>query len=213
LSDVGPARCWRSRPLRNRPDGAQRTLDRHRLACLEEVINDPGAGQLAFTALAPAPDGTLYAARPLTGEVVALTDSDGDHLPDTPSVVAEGLTLPNGLAYHDGALYISGGSHIYRLHGSQLETLVDDLPSGGGFWTGGIAVADRIYVARRACDFLRSRRPGRGAIPELRARRQRSPGVRRDRHLALPRSAFLGTRALSRGQRRDASSDRLTLTK
>ena len=107
----------------------------------------------------------MYAARPLTGEVVALTDSDGDHLPDTQSVVAEGLTLPNGLAYHDGALYISGGSHIYRLHGSQLETLVDDLPSGGGFWTGGIAVADRIYVATGApCDFCVPDDPARGAI-------------------------------------------------
>ncbi|MCZ2096625.1 MAG: hypothetical protein LC121_10225, partial [Anaerolineae bacterium] len=28
------------------------------MSCLEEVINDPSAGELAFTALAAAPDGT-----------------------------------------------------------------------------------------------------------------------------------------------------------
>ncbi len=82
---------------------------------MEEVINDPTLGELAFTALAAAPDGTLYAARPLAGEVWALADTNGDFLPDTPHLVADGLTLPNGLDYHDGALYISGGSHVYRL--------------------------------------------------------------------------------------------------
>jgi glucose/arabinose dehydrogenase len=136
-------------------------------ACLEEVINDPSAGELAFTALAVAPDGTLYAARPLAGEVLALTDTNGDLLPDTPQIVAEGLTLPNGLDYYDGALYISGGARVYRLQGGELETLVDDLPSGdGGFWTGGIAVSDgRIYVATGApCDFCAPDDSARGAI-------------------------------------------------
>jgi len=135
------------------------------LSCLEEVINDPVVGELGFTALAVSPDETLYAARPYTGEVIALTDTDGDLLPDTPRVVASGLTLPNGLAYHDGSLYIVGSSRIDRLTGENLETLVDDLPSGGGFWTGGIAVRDRIYVSTGApCDQCVSDDPARGAI-------------------------------------------------
>ncbi|HVU13711.1 MAG TPA: hypothetical protein VHD90_20685, partial [Phototrophicaceae bacterium] len=75
------------------------------LACLEEPISDPAQGELGFTALAVAPDGTLYAARPLAGEVVAVTDSDGDGLPNQVQVIASGLTFPNGLDYHDGALY------------------------------------------------------------------------------------------------------------
>ncbi len=137
------------------------------LACLEEPISDPAQGELGFTALAVAPDGTLYAARPLAGEVVAVTDSGGDGLPNQVQVIASGLTFPNGLDYHDGALYISGGAHVYRWQNGTLTTLVSDLPSGGGFWTGGIAVGDdgRIYVATGApCDFCVSPDPARGAV-------------------------------------------------
>jgi len=137
------------------------------VVCLQEAFNDPSLGELAFTALANAPDGTLYAARPTAGEIVALTDANSDGVFDSIKVVAEGLTLPNGLDYADGALYISGGSHVYRLRDGKLDTLVDDLPSGGGFWTGGIAVAadGRIDVATGAsCDFCASDDPMRGAI-------------------------------------------------
>jgi glucose/arabinose dehydrogenase len=135
--------------------------------CLESIIHDESAGELGFTSLAAAPDGTLYAARPLQGQILAITDSDDDGLPDSSRIVAENLTLPNGLAYHDGALYISGGVHIYKLIDEKIETLVDDLPSGGGFWTGGIAIGDdeRLYVATGApCDACQPDDPMRGAI-------------------------------------------------
>jgi glucose/arabinose dehydrogenase len=139
-----------------------------KLWCLERVYADPGAGELAFSALAVGDDGTLYAARPLDGEVYAFDHTDDDLLPDRPRLVVDGLTLPNGLAYHDGWLYISGGAHIYRWRDSSLETLVDDLPAGAtGFWTGGIVIGDdeRIYVATgAACDFCESADPERGAI-------------------------------------------------
>jgi glucose/arabinose dehydrogenase len=137
------------------------------IPCLEEVIHDPSLGELAFTALAVSPDNTLYAARPLAGQVLALDDSNDDYLPDTPHVVAEGLTLPNGLAYQDDTLYIAGGTHIYRLRNGALETLVHDLPTGGGFWTGGVAVGEdeRLYVATGApCDFCSYDGEGRGAV-------------------------------------------------
>ncbi|NWG15725.1 MAG: PQQ-dependent sugar dehydrogenase [Chloroflexi bacterium] len=137
------------------------------LWCLEEVIRDESAGELAFTALAAAPDGTLYAARPLYGQVLALTDGDGDGLPEAARLAAEGLTLPNGLAYYDGALYIAGGAFIYRLAGDAVEVLVDDLPSGAGFWTGGLTVGpdERLYVATGGpCDYCLPDDPARGAI-------------------------------------------------
>ncbi|MBC7814825.1 MAG: PQQ-dependent sugar dehydrogenase, partial [Burkholderiales bacterium] len=131
--------------------------------------------ELAYTALTTDDDGTLYATRPLTGQVFAFDDSNGDFLPDRPRLVAEGLTLPNGIAYHDGALYVSGGTHLYRiaLDSGQTETLVDDLPSGPtGFWTGDLTIGNivgdvRIYVGTGApCDFCDpdTADEGRGAI-------------------------------------------------
>lgn len=154
-------------PCVERPTSLSQPWIRAGTACLEQVIDDSSAGELSFTALAIAPDGTLYAARPLAGEVLALTDTNDDGLPDTPRVVADGLTLPNGLDYHDGALYIAGGAHVYRLSDDTLETLVDDLPTGTGFWTGGIAVGgdERLYVATGApCDFCIPDDEQRGTI-------------------------------------------------
>lgn len=123
-----------------------------RLFCLELVIDDEqGAGELAYTALVVGDDGTLYAARPLAGKVLALDDTDGDLLPDTARVIASGLTLPNALSWYDGALYIAGGAHVYRWQDGALELLIDDVPSGAGYWVGGIAVDEAgLYVATGA---------------------------------------------------------------
>ncbi len=137
------------------------------LFCPEGVIEEATAGELPFDALATAPDGTLYATRPLYGQVLAIRDSDGDHLPDTAEVVAEGLDLPNGLTYYDGALYIAAGAQIYRLRGEDLTLLVDDLPVGPGGWVGRLAVGpdQRLYVAVGAsCDFCIPANPELGAI-------------------------------------------------
>jgi glucose/arabinose dehydrogenase len=135
--------------------------------CLEDVIRDPDAGDLAFTALAAAPDGTLYAARPLRGEVLALTDSDGDGLPDQSQVVISGLTLPNGLAYHAGALYIAHGPYLDRWADGQRVTLVADLPVAPGGWAGGVVVGPdaRLYVSVGAgCDFCVPESDAAGAV-------------------------------------------------
>ncbi|MEZ4667629.1 MAG: PQQ-dependent sugar dehydrogenase [Anaerolineae bacterium] len=135
--------------------------------CAEQVIVDDSGGELGFTSLVASPDGSLYATRPLQGEVLRLTDLDGDGLPETPEVIAEGLSYPNGLAWFDGSLYITGGANIYRLRDGELTILVNDLPSGAGFWTGGIAVGDnqRMYVATGAtCDSCTQNEATRGAI-------------------------------------------------
>ncbi len=135
--------------------------------CAELVIHDESGGEMGFTSLVAAPDGTLYATRPLSGEVFALIDTDQDGLPDAPHVVAKELTLPNGLAYFDGALYISGGTHVYKLVNEEVTTLINDLPSGAGFWTGGISVGSdrRIYVGiGAACDSCQQTEADRGVI-------------------------------------------------
>ena len=136
--------------------------------CPEHVVHARDIEAFAFTALAVAPDGALYATRPLAGEVTRITDSDGDGLPDSMRTFVSGLTLPNGLAYHAGYLYIAGGAHLYRADESgAVETLIDDLPTGAGFWTGGIAIDadERLYIAMGApCGNCEFNERERGAI-------------------------------------------------
>ncbi len=136
--------------------------------CVESIMHDRQIEPYSFTAMEIAPDGTLYATRPLSGAVMAIRDSDGDDLPDKMTTFAENLTLPMGLAFHDEYLYVSGGNHIYRIADSgAVEIIVDDLPSGSGFWTGGISVGDdsRLYLALGApCDNCEFDERERGAI-------------------------------------------------
>ncbi len=136
--------------------------------CVESVLHDPDMEPLAFTALETAPDGSLFAARPLAGEVMVIQDSDGDSLPDAMRTYAAGLSLPNGLAYHAGALYVAGGAHVYRISAEgAIDILVDDLPVGGGFASGGLAIGadERLYLAMGApCSLCEHPESERGAI-------------------------------------------------
>jgi glucose/arabinose dehydrogenase len=107
--------------------------------CVEFVWQDDSAGEMAFTGLAFAPDGRLFAARPLQGQVLMLRDTDGDTQPDSPEVIVEGLNRPNSLLYHEGVLYIAGGTSVYSLtDDNQLTTLLEGLPATG-LWQGGLA--------------------------------------------------------------------------
>lgn len=167
------------------------------LYCLEDVALDPSGGVLSFTALTTDAEGRLYAARPLAGEVYTFEDSDGDGLQETPRLLIDGLTQPNALAFHDGALYIAGGAHLYRWQDDTLTVLVDDLPSGGGFWTGGLTLAPdavdptqmRLYVGIGApCDHCIPDDPLRGTILSFALdgsdRRVEAQGVRHPAALA-----------------------------
>jgi len=117
------------------------------VACLEEVIQASEGLPFAFTALAAADDGRLYAARPLTGEILALTDGNGDGLPEQPETVLDGLQRPSALAYAEGALYIVDATRVLRLRADDLEIIIDDLPDRSALWSGGILVhAGRLIV-------------------------------------------------------------------
>ncbi len=154
-------------PCTSRPAFIRSPVMDASVGCVELVVADEEGGELAFTALAVDDAGTLYATRPLTGEVFAITDSDDDGLPDEMRVIASGLTRPNSLIYTEGALYVAGGAHIYRIDADgTLTTLVDDVPSGNGNWTGGIAIGDgRIYVGTGApCHRCIPESDERGAI-------------------------------------------------
>jgi len=131
--------------------------------CVEFVWQDDRAGEMSFTGLAFAPDGRLFAARPLQGQVLMLRDTDGDTQPDSPQVVAEGLDRPNALLYHADALYIAGRDSIYRLtNDAHIETLADDLPATTGLWNGGLTTDGTwLYVGTGAsCDTCKDMQPG-----------------------------------------------------
>ena len=84
--------------------------------CVELVLDADDIEPLAFTALEAAPDGTLFATRPLAGQVVRITDSDGDELPDSMSVFADGLDLAQRLGLSPrGSLRLRRIQHLSYL--------------------------------------------------------------------------------------------------
>ena len=60
------------------------------------------------------PNGTLFVGTRDAGAVYALRDTTGDGRYDVTHTIAEGLTQPNGVAWHDGALYVAEISRILR---------------------------------------------------------------------------------------------------
>lgn len=154
--------------------------------CMELIVEAADAGELAFTALAIDAENTLYATRPLQGEVWRLRDSTGNGLQNEATLLIAGLRLPNALAVADDALYIGGDGIIYRWQNETLTVLVDDLPAGRGFFPAGLLVHDaHLYVGIPApCDFCEPDDPRQGTVmrfeldgtnPEIIARGLRYP--------------------------------------
>jgi len=125
----------------NRPTALAQPLVDSALYCLERVAQSETQNALDFTALASAPDGTLYAARPLSGAVYALRDTDSDGLPDSPTLLIDGLDRPNALVYHDETLYIGTRDAVYQWRDSTLTPLIESLPRGT-LWNGGLALTE-----------------------------------------------------------------------
>lgn len=85
-----------------------------------EILSDdvPAAREMALS-----PKGTLYVGS-MEGRVYALELRDGKAMKR--HVVASGLNMPVGVAWRDGALYISAVSSIVRL--DAIDTHLDDPP-------------------------------------------------------------------------------------
>ena len=86
--------------------------------------------------LAVGDDGTVYATRPSTGEVLALRDEDGDDRVDVVRAVVHDLPRVHGIALHGGAMYLATVDTVYRaaMNGRDVappEKLFGGLPPGG----------------------------------------------------------------------------------
>ena len=71
-------------------------------------------------------DGTLFVGSRSAGEVHALRDIDRDGKADERFTVATGLNMPVGVAFRDGALYVSAIDRILRL--DDIESRLADPP-------------------------------------------------------------------------------------
>ena len=91
------------------------------------------------------------------GSVVRLEpDRNGDGRSDATHVVVDELAAPHGLDLHDGWLYIGETGAIRRIRydsasgavSGPLETVVPDLPAGGGHWSRTVRFGpdDKMYV-------------------------------------------------------------------
>ncbi|HEY1100958.1 MAG TPA: sorbosone dehydrogenase family protein [Myxococcota bacterium] len=64
--------------------------------------------------LTVAPSGTVFVGTRENDKVFAITDADKNGVGDAPVVVAEGLDTPNGVAFHEGSLYVAEVARILR---------------------------------------------------------------------------------------------------
>jgi len=74
--------------------------------------------------LARSDRGTIFVGTRTHDKVFALRDSDGDHSAEELLVVAEGLNMPNGVAFRDGSLYVAEMDRILR-----FDRIDDTLPN------------------------------------------------------------------------------------
>lgn len=60
------------------------------------------------------PSGTVFVGTRSAGKVHALLDTDSDGIADTHHLIAEGLEMPNGVAFRDGSLFVAEVNRILR---------------------------------------------------------------------------------------------------
>lgn len=72
------------------------------------------------------PNGTLFVGTRSEGKVYALKDTDGDFVADKTYTLAEGLKLPNGVAFRDGDLYVAEVNRVIKFE--NIETQLDNPP-------------------------------------------------------------------------------------
>jgi glucose/arabinose dehydrogenase len=75
--------------------------------------------------MASGPDGILFVGTRKAGRACALVDRDGDFKADQTNFLAEGLSMPNGVAFKNGHLYVAEVHRVIR-----FENIIDHLVAG-----------------------------------------------------------------------------------
>ena len=76
--------------------------------------------------MALSPEGTLFAGSRGAGKLYAMTDRNGDNKADDVLVIAEGLDMPNGVAFRNGSLYVAEISRVLRY--DDIEARLENPP-------------------------------------------------------------------------------------
>jgi glucose/arabinose dehydrogenase len=129
--------------------------------------------------LALGPDGTLYVGTRTAGKVYGIPNADGDVRGDRVVTIAEGLTMPNGVAFKDGSLFVAERSRILRFDdiGHRLEAspkpvvVTDRLPTADHHGWKFIAFGPDgyLYVPIGApCNICESKEPEFATITRMR---------------------------------------------
>lgn len=101
------------------------------------------------------PSGVLLTSIPSQGKVVALIDANNDGSSDETITVMEGLSLPHGLAFRDGKLYIAETNQV-AIYDYNVDTKkatnkkkLFDLPGGGNHFsrTIGFGPDGKLYIS------------------------------------------------------------------
>ncbi len=119
---------------------------------IESYADDvPNARQMALS-----PNGTLFVGSRRGGQVHAVVDRDGDFKADQVYLIDDSLTMPSGVAFRDGALYVGAVNRILRYDDIEARlddppepvVVVDDLPSEGhhGWKFIGFGPDGKLYV-------------------------------------------------------------------
>ncbi|MEO2051329.1 MAG: sorbosone dehydrogenase family protein [Allomuricauda sp.] len=101
-------------------------------------------------------DGTLFVGTRREGNVYAVKDTDGDYKADKMWTIASGMTLPNGVAFKDGSLYLADVSRLLKYNNieseldspSEPELIYDDYPEAlhHGWKYIAFGPDDKLYV-------------------------------------------------------------------
>ncbi len=129
-----------------------------------DKLNLPDGFEIAVYAKVPdarslrlSDDGVLYVGNRRSGSVYAVIDEDHDFVADTVVRIADGLIMPNGIAYRNGSLFVAESHRVLRFDniGDRLYdppspvVVVDGLPGERlhGWRYIDFGPDDRLYVA------------------------------------------------------------------